>query len=53
MMSTASVIALIVLLAIIAAGVLIKLHTKRLLQDMDGVADAAVVHEEERDRLLR
>ena len=53
MMSTAAVIALIVLLAIIAAGVLIKLHTKRLLRDMDGVADAAIVHDEERSRLLR
>ncbi|MEA4922532.1 MAG: hypothetical protein VB031_04100 [Eubacteriaceae bacterium] len=52
-MSTMAVIGLIVLIAVVAAGTLIKMYTKRTLKDMDGVGNAAVVPREKADHLIR
>ena len=45
-MSIMALIGLIAIIAIVVAGVIIKLYTKQVLRDMDGVGNTAIVHDD-------
>lgn len=52
-MSIMALAGLIVLIAVVAAGTGIKMHTRKILKDMDGVGNVAVVPAGKSEQLIR